>query len=147
MNDIIHRALSSARVPARFEPSGMDRTDGKRPDGITLVPWKNGKLLVWDATCPDTFAPSYISSAISEAGAVASLAEQRKRAKYINLGLCHLFQPVAIETTGAIGPQSLEFLKELGQRLRQVSGESNSTTYTFSNVSPLLFKGETQHLY
>ena len=115
VNDIIHRALSSAHVSARLEPSGMDRTDGKRPDGITLVPWKNGKLLVWDATCPDTFAPSYISSAISEAGAVASLAEQRKRAKYINLGLCHLFQLVAIETTGAIGPQSLEFLKELGQ--------------------------------
>ncbi len=22
-------------------------------------PWKCGKLLVWDATCPDTFAPSY----------------------------------------------------------------------------------------
>ena len=125
----------------------MDCTDGKRPDGITLVPWKNGKLLVWDTTCPDTFAPSYISSAISgEAGAVASLAEQRKRAKYINLGLCHLFQLVAIETTGAICPQSLEFLKELGQRLRQVSGESNSTTYLLQRLS-VAVQREMQHLY
>ena len=29
-------------------------SDGKRLDGATLVPWKCGKLLVWDATCVDT---------------------------------------------------------------------------------------------
>ena len=39
----------------------------------------NGQLLVWDATCPDTFAPSYVSNATREAGAVAALAEERKR--------------------------------------------------------------------
>ena len=59
LNDILHRALTSAHVPSRLEPSGLYRSDGKRPDGITVVPWKNRKLLVWDATCPDTFAPSY----------------------------------------------------------------------------------------
>ena len=59
INDILHRALSSAKIPSRLEPSGLYRSDGKRPDGITIVPWKNGKLLVWDATCPDTYAPSY----------------------------------------------------------------------------------------
>ena len=46
LNDILHRALTSARVPSRLEPSGLYRSDGKRPDGITVVPWKNGKLLV-----------------------------------------------------------------------------------------------------
>ena len=60
INYIIHRALSSAKIPSRLEPSGLYRSDGKRPDGITVVPWQRGKLLVWDATCPDTFAPSYI---------------------------------------------------------------------------------------
>ena len=79
LNDILHRALTSAHVPSRLEPSGLCCSDGKRPDGITVVPWNNGKLLVWDATCPDTFAPSYISSATSEAGAVAALAEERKK--------------------------------------------------------------------
>ena len=41
LNDILHRALSSANVP---EPTGLDRADGKRPDGITMVPWSNGRL-------------------------------------------------------------------------------------------------------
>ena len=53
------RALAVAHVPSRLEPSGLYRSDGKRPDGVSIVPWKCGQLLVWDATCPDTFAPPY----------------------------------------------------------------------------------------
>ena len=56
---ILHRALSSANVPSRLEPTGLDRADGKHPNGITMVPWSNGRLLVWDATCVDTFATSH----------------------------------------------------------------------------------------
>ncbi len=63
VNDIVHRALSAAHLPSRLEPTGLSRSDGKRPDGVTLVPWKSGRLLVWDATCPDTFAPSHLPSA------------------------------------------------------------------------------------
>ena len=84
MNDIIHRTLAATKVPSRLEPSGLYRTDGKRPD-ITVVPWKSGKLLVWDATCPDTFAPSYSSIATREAAAVAAMAEVRKAVKYVSL--------------------------------------------------------------
>ena len=32
------------------EPTGLFRTDGKRPDGLTLVPWQSGKSLCWDVT-------------------------------------------------------------------------------------------------
>ena len=74
INDIVHRSLTSAKIPARLEPSGLLRSNGRFPDGISLVPWKSGKLLVWDATCPDTFAPSYSSRATNEAGDVATQA-------------------------------------------------------------------------
>ena len=43
------------------------------------MPWKCGKLLVWDATCPDTFAPSYVSQATTAAGEVAAQAEERNK--------------------------------------------------------------------
>ena len=54
---------------------------------------------MWDATCPDTFAPSYSSHATLAAGEVAALAEERKVAKYKFNGLpvIHSFTPVAIE--------------------------------------------------
>ena len=54
---------------------------------------------------------------------MAALAEERNIAKYAHLGSLHLFTPVAMETTGAIGPFTRDFLKELGRRLRHVTGE------------------------
>jgi hypothetical protein len=51
VNDLIRRALSSAGVPAILEPPGMCREDGKRPDGMSLFPWKDGRSVVWDFTC------------------------------------------------------------------------------------------------
>ena len=39
----------------------------------------------------------------------------------------HLFTPVAIETSGAIGPKSLEFLKELGRRVRWHTKDERAT--------------------
>ena len=127
LNNVVHRALAAAKIPSRLEPSGLYRTDGKRPDGITVVPWKSGRLLVWDATCPDTFAPSYVASATNEAGAVAALAEERKKTKYAHLDSSHTFTPVAIETSGVIGPQSMIFVRDLGRRLAQVTGEERSS--------------------
>ena len=65
LNDIVHRALTTAHIPSRLEPASVLRSDGKRPDGISVVRWQRGKLLVWDATCSDTFTPSYVASAAS----------------------------------------------------------------------------------
>ena len=50
-NNIIHRAFIQANIPSQLEPNGLCRTDGKRPDGMTYVPWARGKALVWDFTC------------------------------------------------------------------------------------------------
>ena len=58
LNDIVYRALVAAGVPASKEPVGLCRSDGKRPDGMSLIPWKSGKLLLWDVTVASTLADS-----------------------------------------------------------------------------------------
>ena len=104
LNDVIHRSLSSAGIPACLEPSGLLRSDGKRPDGLTLVPWERGRPMVWDVTVPDSMAPSYRSVAVSGTGSVAALAEAKKSSKYAHLSTSFSFFPVAIESLGALGP-------------------------------------------
>jgi hypothetical protein len=42
--------LTSIHVNSTLEPNGLPRDDGKRPDGMTLVPWIKGQPLVCDVT-------------------------------------------------------------------------------------------------
>ena len=86
INNIIHWALSSAKIPSQLELTGLLRSDGKQPDSMTLVPWKCGQQLVWDATCSDSFAPSYRHLATSAAGKVGAATEEMKAGKYVYLG-------------------------------------------------------------
>ena len=80
INDIVQRAFSSASVLTTREPLGLC-PNGKRPDGITTVPWQRGRCLAWDATCPDTFAPSHLQASSIVAGAAAAEAETKKKKK------------------------------------------------------------------
>ena len=135
LNDIVKRALFVAHIQSRLEPTGLSRSDRKRPDGVTQTPWKSGGLLVWDATCPDAFAASYRAQATLEAGKVAESAEDRKAAKYSSLPASHIFTPVAIETMGAMDPVSLSFSKDLGCRIAAETEESRSTDYLVQELS------------
>ena len=85
--DITHRTLVAAKIPSCLEPSGLHQMD-KHPDSSTVVPLKKGKLLVWHATCPDTIASSYFSSATREVGAVAALAEENGQVRLSQVHTC-----------------------------------------------------------
>src|SRR6218665_3024597 len=85
VNDIIHRSLNKAGIQAIKEPSGLTRSDGKRPDGQTLIPWNDGRTLLWEATVVDTVAASYITETAAAAGWAAEIAATRKHAKYSEL--------------------------------------------------------------
>ena len=50
LNSLIKQTLGSLDLPSMLEPRGLYRTDGKRPDGVTMIPWEMGKKLVWDVT-------------------------------------------------------------------------------------------------
>ena len=61
INDVVKKALLSTQIPSMLEPTGLSRSDGKRPDGVTIAPWKSGRMLVWDVSCTDTFAMSHLA--------------------------------------------------------------------------------------
>ena len=141
INDIILHSLKSAGVPSQLEPSGLLRSDGKRPDGISIAPWKCGRCLVWDATCPDTYAPSHRVVAAQGAGVVAQQAEDLKRSKYVHLESKYDFVPVAVETSGVFGPDARSFMKELGHRLYQATLDPNSQWNMIQQVSVAVQRG------
>ena len=141
INNIIKRSLDAARIPSQCEPLGLSRSDGKRPDGASIVPWKGGKTLVWDVTCPDTLAPSYTALSTREAGAVAEEAERRKNIKYAHLEHDHHFIPVAVESLGVFSPQAKSFIEELGRRLEDTTTEPLSRLHLRQRISVAVQRG------
>ena len=49
--NVVKRALHSADLHSVLEPVGLDRGDGKRPDGMTTFPYQHDRSLIWDAIC------------------------------------------------------------------------------------------------
>ena len=94
-----------------------------------------GRVLVWDATCPDTLAPSYLSIATAEAGTVAREANHRKQVKYSHLEDSHYFLPIAIETLGAMGHRARSFLKELAGRIHLATEDNQAHHHLIQRLS------------
>ena len=147
VNDLIKRALISAEIPTVLEPLGTSRDDGKRPDGMTLIPWTAGKPLVWDFTCVDTTAMSHLTSTAARAGAAALSAESMKESKYKNLNNQYTFLPVAVETFGAWGPQGLELIKQIGNKLSELTGDRRSTSFLFQRISIAIQRGNAASIF
>ena len=98
INDLIHRSLIKAGFPATKKPQGMLRSDGRRSDGTTLIPWRASRHLVWDATAIDTLPPSYLQTTATTAGAqAAEIADERKKKKYQDLLNSHHLIPLALK--------------------------------------------------
>ena len=143
LNDIVRRALAAAGVPALLEPRGLDRGDGRRPDGITIMPFSSGKSLVWDATCTNTYNSSHVTDCAVAPGAAARAAEQRKRTRYAALTQRYRFEPLAVETSGVLGPSIASFLTEVGRRITSQTGEKRETCWLRQRVSLAIIRGNT----
>ena len=96
---------------------------------------------MWDATCPNTLAPSYSSLATREAGAVVEEAEGRKKAKYSHLERSHCFIPVTVETLGVFGPEARYLMKDLGRRIADATLKPLSTHYLRQRISVAVQRG------
>ena len=138
LHDIIWRAFGAARISAVEEPSGLDRQDGKHPDGLTLIPRHSGHSLAWDVTVVSPLAASYIDTAATNAGTVADMAATRKTEKYSTLSSAYRFEPIAVDNLGVFSSTTLTFISELGRRICVHTGDARETSYLFQRISIML---------
>ena len=89
----------------------------------------------------DTFTASYISDATREARAVATAAEARNREKYALLSRSHHFVPIAIETSGALGPDALSLLSEISRHQQSITHDNQSLSFLLQRGSIALKHG------
>lgn len=141
LNDIIKRAFQSAEIPCILEPTGLFRDDGKRPDGITLTPWKNGRCLVWDVTCADTVAPSHLAGSSQSAGSAANSAQTLKHSKYKTIEDTHLFCAFAVETFGPWSKDANSLFNELGTLLKHNTGIPTAKAFLRQRISIAIQRG------
>ena len=135
LNDLLTRACIRSGVPAVKEPNGLFPSDEKRPDGVSLVPWRMGRCIAWDVTCPDTLAASHRLTTSVTIAAAAERAALLKHIKYAEIEAAYDFVPVAIETLGPINSEGMAFLDELGNRLSIAARDTREATFLYQRVS------------
>jgi hypothetical protein len=142
INSIINRSLTSIHVNSILEPNGLSRDDGKRPDGMTLVPWIKGQPLVWDVTVVDTLADSYVLKSSEVSGFAAEMACKRKHSKYSSIiSSNYVFKGLAFETLGPWCKEAIDFINVIGNRLIAESGDSKSKKFLFERISLAIQRG------
>jgi len=141
INDLLCRAFVSSGTSATREPQGLCTGNGKRPDGVTQIPWSRGRCLAWDATCPNTFAESHVQASGTRAGSAAEAAEVSKAQKYADITAGVDFVPVAIETSGTWGEQGFHLIREIGRRIAEVTHEPRATLFLRQRLSVAIQRG------
>ena len=135
LNDLAAWAFAAAGVPVVKKPAGLVCKDGKRPDGLTLIPFESDSVLSWYVMVVCSMADSCTDLAVQGAGSVAQLAASRKHAKYVDLQRQYNFQPIAVETLGPINESACAFLDDLVGGFRSWLARTVSTCFVSASFS------------
>ena len=103
------------------EPPGLRRDDGRRPDGVTLIPlFRRENLgLEWNG-CRHP-SPSHVDAGSLTPRSAAVRAETLKLQKYASLAADYFVSALAFETLGGPGPTTKELLVTIGQLLQEAT--------------------------
>ena len=96
--------------------STAEDAQGLVPDGVTQQTYRNGKCMIWDYTCHNTFADTYLNVnkwSGQKAGRVAEEAEKDKVRKYAPMSRDFYMVPICVQTTGVWGPSGYKFIPNL----------------------------------
>ena len=141
LNDLVWRALERASIPSCREPRNLLRDSELRPDGLTLIPWKEGKCLTWDVTVADTLAATYVSATSVKAGEAAARLAANKRDKCEEITHTHLFCPIAVETMGPVEDEGRDLLSAIGHLITKITGDPRETSFLFQRLSVIIQRG------
>ena len=97
--------------------------------------------MVWDFTCRDTLAPINLVHLMQEGGKTANEAETSKLSKYNHMTTTFTVIPIGTETLGPWGKTGLKFVKDIGQRIQDLTGDKRSTSYLFQSISIAIQRG------
>ena len=113
---------------------------------MTQFAWKKGKSLVWDVTVADTVCATYVTKCSKSPCAAAETRETSKKSKYKHL-TDYCFIPIAIETFGAWGSEGLKLIKDIGKKLKEVTGNNRSTFYLTQQISMAIQRGNSSCIF
>ena len=89
----------------------------------------------------DTLAQSYVAAASQLAGSAADAAEARKQRKYQALEQQFIVQPIGFETIGSWGAGAKAFLADIGNRIKQATGNPRAMEFLRQRVSIEIQRG------
>ena len=135
MNALIQRELRIIDVHTSLEPNNLIPTSQLRPDGMSTIPWKCGKPIVWDYTCVHPLATSHLATTHGDPGKSAALAEEKKRTKYKLFENQYIFTPIAVETLGGYGPSASSFFTSVGKMQRDKFGWHDAPIFLHQRLS------------
>ena len=70
-----------------------------------------------------------------------ALAEERKKAKYLDLAQMHHFVAVVVERASAMGSNALDLFADIGSRVRAVTHKAQLCAFILQQVSVVLPRG------
>ena len=123
--------MTAAHLPSRLEPTGLFRSDSKRPDGITLASWR--MLSAQTHLLPPTYQGPPVRQVQWQP--LLSKASMRSTWTSINATSSH---PWLSRRQVPLGQKPS---RELGSRLKQVTGETKSFSYLQQCLSVAVQRG------
>jgi hypothetical protein len=136
VNKLISLNLQSMGIPNTLEPSNLFNSNGLRPDGVSRLPFKYGKSLIWDVTCPHPLCQSHLQQLH-----VTDTAETKKSEKYAIMAENYYFVPIAINTLGCYGTQAKKMILFMGKFLAEKHNDPRRHSFLKQSIGIAIQRG------
>jgi hypothetical protein len=129
----------SAEIPSKLEPTSLIRQNERRPDGMSLSPWKNsGGVWLGISLVQKLLRPAISKLLSTDLVLLLAEVECKKSTKDTGLMPTFRFVPIAVETLGALGDGDDELMHDLGGRISEVTGKHQATEFLLQKLGVVI---------